>query len=399
MSVFPNHFYFYIRDREWGPAFIKTVAYAPYGIWIYLNGHEWAKRQAEKRGIAFEALDNGFRSVADADALAGICQTLYYRDIERFWTSWQARLPSPLSAEDRERGYEYKLSIRQLELSDTRVFGRPAHVRDWFELMLKDQLALGRPDHVQVVFGRKITSRTPGRFRTRVIGHGVEPQIQAHYKHSKVKQYLKEGRALRTETTINDPEDFGVGRSLNATNWLALTRIGQQVNERLLAAQLAACACAPDSTALERVVSPSIEDGLPAPGLRFGDPRVMALLSSLCSYRHLFDGLTNKSLRELVAGLIPGYSPRQMTYDLRRLRRKGLIRRLDGSQRYELTDHGRRTAVFFTKTYTRILTPSLAELDPSLPDQIAQRSPLARAWRAFEHALESRIADAQLTYA
>jgi hypothetical protein len=397
MSVFPNHFYFYIRDREWGPAFIKTVAYAPYGVWIYLNGHEWAKRQAAKRGIGFQALDNGFRSVEDADALQGICQTLYYRDIERFWEHWEARLPSPLTAADRERGYRYRLSVRQLELSDTRVFERPAQVREWFELTLKDQLALGRPDNVQIVFGRKIISRTPGRFRTRIINDGVEPQIQAHYKHSKVKQYLKEGRALRTETTINDPNDFGVGRSLNATNWLALTRIGREVNERLMSAQLAACDCAPDPTTLHQVVSPSIEDGLPAPALRFGEHRVMTLLSCLCSYRHLFAGLTNKSLRELIAALIPGYSSRQMTYDLRRLRRKGLIRRVDGTQRYELTDHGRRIAVFFTKTYTRILNPTLAELDPTLPDHIALRSPLARAWRAYEQALNDRIADAHLT--
>lgn len=397
MSVFPNHFYFYIRDREWGPSFIKTVAYAPYGIWIYLNGHEWAKRQATKREISFEALDNGFRSVQDADALQGICASLWYRDIERFWEHWRQHLPSPLNAEDRERGYGYRLSVRQLELSDTRVPERPAQARDWFELTLKDQLALGRPDNVQIVFGRKITRRTPGRFRTRVINDGVEPQLQAHYKHSKVKQYLKEGRALRTETTINDPGDFGVGRTLNAENWLALTRIGREVNERLLSAQLAACDCAPDSTALHQVVSPSTEDGLPAPALRFGDQRVMALLSSLCSYRHLFAGLTNKSLRELVAGLIPGYTARQMTYDLRRLRRKGLIRRTPGSQHYELTDHGRRIAVFFTKTYTRILNPSLSELDPTLPNDIAQRTPLARAWRAFEQALDTRIADAQLT--
>ena len=196
---------------------------------------------------------------------------------------------------------------------------------------------------------------------------------------------------------INDPGDFGVGRTLNATNWLALTRIGHETNQRLLAAQLVACDCAPDSTTLHQVVSPSTHDGLPAPALRFGDPRVMALLSSLCSYRHLFNGLTNRSLRTLVAGLIPGYSPRQMTYDLRRLRRKGLISRAPGSQHYELTDHGRRIAVFFTKTYTRILNPALAELDPSLPNEIAQRSPLARSWRAFEQALDARVAAAQLT--
>ena len=62
-SVFPNHYYFYIRDPDWGPAFIKTIAYAPFPVWIYLNGNEWAKRQAAQQGIAFEALDNGFRSV------------------------------------------------------------------------------------------------------------------------------------------------------------------------------------------------------------------------------------------------------------------------------------------------------------------------------------------------
>jgi hypothetical protein len=303
-------------------------------------------------------------------------------------------LPSPLSVEDRDRGYGYRLSIRQMELSDTRVFERPDHVRHWFELALRDQLALGRPDNVQIVFARKITSRTPGRFRTRIIDDGVEPQIQAYYKHSKVKQYLKEGRALRTETTINDPGDFGIGRTLNPTNWLALTRIGHEVNERLMAAQLAACDCAPDSTTLHQVVSPSIHDGLKAPALRFGDTRVMALLSCLCSYRHLFAGLTNKTLREPIAALIPGYSARQMTYDLRR---KGLIRRIPASQRYEITDHGRRIAVFFTKTYTRILNPSLTELDPTLPDEIAQRSALARAWRALEKALDQRIADAALT--
>jgi hypothetical protein len=157
-----------------------------------------------------------------------------------------------------------------------------------------------------------------------------------------------------------------------------------------------ACDCAPDSITLQRIVSPSIHDGQPAPALRFGDQRVMALFSCLCAFRHLFDGVTNASLRELIAGLIPGYNARQMTYDLRRLRRKGLIRRIPKSQRYELTDHGRRIAVFFTKTYSRILTPGLAQLDPALPDDITSRTPLAQTWRAFEDALDHHIAAAAI---
>ncbi len=396
MSVFPNHYYFYVRDPEWGPAFVKTIAYAPYPIWIYLNGHEWAKRQAEQQGIAYVALDNGFRSVADDAGLAEICNRLSDSDIHAFWSRWEARLPSPFTADDRLRGYRYALSMRQLEISDTRVFDQPAACRHWFEQVLTDELTLGRPDQVQITFARKITSRTPGRFRTRVVQRGTEPQIQAHYKHSKVKQYLKEGRALRTETTVNDPYDFGVGRLLNATNWQALITLGHDINERLLSAEIEACDCAPDPTTLKRVVSPSIEDGQKAPALHFGDPRVMVLLACLCSFQHLIAGLTNRTLRELITGIIPGYSRSQMTYDLRRLRRKGLIRRIPKSQRYELTELGRMIAVFFTKTYVRILTPSLGELDPTLPDEIADNHPLARAWRAYENALDQRIADAAI---
>jgi hypothetical protein len=102
-------------------------------------------------------------------------------------------------------------------------------------------------------------------------------------------------------------------------------------------------------------------------------------------------------LRELIAGLIPGYTPSQMTYDLRWLRRKGLIRRVPKTQRYDLTDYGRTIAVFFTKTYVRILNPSLAELDHTLRAEIANHHPLARHWRDYEHALNQRIAQAAIT--
>jgi hypothetical protein len=391
-SVFVNHYYFYVRDREWGPAFIKTCAYAPYPLWLYLNGHEWAKRQADKTGVAFVELDNGFRSCADADALAGICGRLSARQVWAFFRRYERLLPSPFSDDDRARGYRYRLALRQIELSDTRVFDLPQTGREWFERVIADQLTLGRPDNVSLVFDRKVIASTPGRFQTRVISRGVEPALQVHYKHSKVKQYFKEGRALRTETTVNDTYDFGVGRLLTRANWQALLAVGHQTNQRLLDAQLQACACAPDATTLARVVLPSrTPDGQPAPALRFGDPRAQALLAALCCFQHLLEGLTNRTLRTLVAGFLPGYTARQMTYDLRRLQANGLIARVPGTHRYQLTSSGRRLAVFFAKTYARVVTPSLAELDPTLPDDIAHQAPLARAWRAYEHALNHRI--------
>jgi hypothetical protein len=156
------------------------------------------------------------------------------------------------------------LAFRQLEGSDTRVFDRPQVGRAWFERTLPDQLTLGRPDQIAVVFGRRVNRQTPGRFHTKIINRGVEPSIQVHYRASKVKQYFKEGRALRTETTVNDTRDFQIGRLLTDANWDALIDIGHQINERLLTAQLEACQCAPDVTTLQRVVLPSTHDGLPA---------------------------------------------------------------------------------------------------------------------------------------
>ena len=115
-SIFPNNYYWYIRDPDWGPGFLKTTAYAPFSVWLYLNGNEWAKCQAGQRGIAYRPLDNGFAACEHPAALAEICASLQAADVQAFFDRWQAALPSPLSAEDRERGYRHELAFRQAEI-------------------------------------------------------------------------------------------------------------------------------------------------------------------------------------------------------------------------------------------------------------------------------------------
>ena len=92
-SIFPNNYYWYIRDPDWGPAFLKTTAYAPYSVWLYLNGNEWAKRQAIQRDIRFKALDNGFAACEDPDALAEICASLSAATCRRSLTAGRRRCP------------------------------------------------------------------------------------------------------------------------------------------------------------------------------------------------------------------------------------------------------------------------------------------------------------------
>lgn len=393
-SVFVNHYYFYVFDSEFGPGFFKLLPYAPYDVWIWCNGHEWAKRQAARAGIEFAALDNGFAECSNPTGLQRICDRFGAGAIRSFAERWLRALPSVFTKDDRSAGYWYDVAVRQIEFSDTRVFDRPQSGRAWFEATIREHLDLGRPDQVSLIFNRRITSLTPGRFATRVITKGVDPSIQIHYRASKIKQYFKEARALRTETTINDTRNFGIGRRLRAENFRALRTVGHAANRRLLELEISAEACAPDADTLARVVLPSLTaDGLPAPALRFGDPRVVSLLGSLASSSHTWMGLTNASLRALVAQQLgSSYSPRQMTYDLRRLRRKGFIERIEGSHRYRLTPQGRALSMFFSKVFARIITPGLAQLDPALPPSVARRSALGRAWRELDAAIHDVVA-------
>lgn len=388
--AYVNHFYFYLWDADWGGAFWKTNAYAPYPIWLWLNGHEWAKRQLAKSRIGFEALDNGFRSCQDPVALQTICDRLGPGAVKSFFWRWLHRLPSPFTAADCKAGYVYELAFRQFEISETCVFDRPQAGRMWFEGVIRDHLDIGRPDQVMLLFDRRINRCTPGLFRTRVLTEGVNPTLCCYYKSSRIKQYFKEGRALRTETVICDTHDFGIGRQVCAKNWYALRAVGESANRRLCDAETADAMPAPDVVTFHQVTQPSHpKDGLPTPGLRFGDPRVMAVLASLVGFCHLVEGFTNGQLVTRTAQLLDrAYSRSQATYDLRRLKRKGLILKIAHSHRYQLTDLGRRVAVLFTKTYGRVLAPGLVVLDPQLPASLKRRSPLATAWQQLNSALE-----------
>jgi hypothetical protein len=388
-----QHFYFYLWDAEWGGTFWKTNAYAPFPIWLWLNGHEWAKRQLEKASIRYEALDNGFRSCADPVRLQKICDSLGAAEVQSFFTRWLRRLPSPFTPEELQSGYGYQLAFRQFEVSDTCVFDRPQAGRLWFEGVIRDHLDVGRPDEITLLFQRRVKRCTPSPFRTRVVHRGVDPTLCCYYKSARLKQYFKEGRALRTETVICNTADFDIGRRVCAENWQALRAVGESANRALCEAEAGDARPAPDVATFSLVTRPSTtEDGGYAPGLRFGEPRVVAVLGALVGFAYLVAGFANRQLVERVGALLQApYSCRQATYDLRRLKRKTLIEKIPHAQRYRLTSLGRQVAVLFTKVYGRVLAPGLSALDPHLPTDLLERSDLSRSWRCFNRALDTFI--------
>ena len=260
-----NHYYFYGVDDDFGPFFLKFCSYFPYTARLCINGNEYAKRQATKAGIGFEALDNGFAvfdDPADVDAIQSICDELSEDEIDALLRKWLARLPHPYTPADRAAGYRYDLSVLQAEFSLTQMLDAPVSGRIFFEQVIRDNLDLGRPDRVQLIFDRRIhrgrKRPTPSRFRTRVITQHVTPSLHVDYKHTTIKQYHKEGRALRTETTINDTYDFNIGRRL--TNLPALREIGFSANRRLLDVQRLSHDPADGTTTLAAITDPVITD-------------------------------------------------------------------------------------------------------------------------------------------
>ena len=359
-----NQWYIYIKDQEFGPLFLKFSSYFPYNAKLCLNGHEYLKCQLRKAGLSFKALDNGIAECADPKKLQALAEGLTAEKIDRLLRKWLAKLPHPFSAKDRASGYRYQLSILQAEFSLTQVLKKPVAGRAFFEEVIRENLDLGRPDQVQLIFGRQVNRRTPGPFRTRVLTSGVIPSLHVDYKHCRIKQYHKEGQALRTETTINDTRDFKVGRSLK--NLPLLRQIGFSANRRLLDVQKITQDCSLGEAAFRQVTQPVVVQEQRVAGLRYADPRVQALLSGLLGFMLLVRGFTNHQLRARVAALL-GQPPDSLTagrmsYDLRRLRLHGLMARVKKSNRYQLTQRGIQVALFFTRSYARILRPGLAQI-------------------------------------
>jgi hypothetical protein len=222
------------------------------------------------------------------------------------------------------------------------------------------------------------------------------PSVYIDYKHTSVKQYHKHGRALRTETTMNDTRDFGIGKKL--TNLPALREVGFTANRRLLSVQRLSHNPIRADEAFTAVHHPVITPtGQRIAGLRLGDRRAHALLQALLVFRLLPNGFRNPDLRGLLADLL-GTPPHQIsagqiTYDLRRLRAHGLITRIPGTHRYQLTNTGLHHAMLLTHLHTRLLQPGLAQLtDPDPPAP----SPLRTAARNYQHALDQLTQEAGL---
>jgi hypothetical protein len=390
-----NHYYFYCVDESFGPFFLKFCSYFPYNAKLCLNGHEYAKRQLDREKIAYQALDNGIRSCTNPKRLQTICDSLSTDKIDALLRKWFRRLPHPFPPRDRQAGYRYQISILQIELSLTQVLDRPVSGRIFFEDVIRENLDLGRPKQIQLIFSRWVTKATQGSFRTRVITDGVIPSLHIDYQGTRIKQYHKEGQALRTETTINNTRDFYIGKSLR--NLPALRKIGFQANRRLLETESITHDCMVAEQTFQQLNLPRIVQEQRASALRFADPMVQAIWNALLVFDRLPTGFSNHDLRNNLAALlgqpVEQFTQGRMSYQLRRLRLHGLIERIPKTHRYRPTSFGFRVAMFCTRTYARILRPGLGLV---LPATSSFPSALRRSFDKLEQEINSWVDQAKL---
>ena len=370
-------FYIYIFDERMGPGFIKICTYFPYPVKAWVNGHEWAKRQALAAGIGFTALSNGFASCDDPAALQAICDRFGPGTVQVWFERWMARLPLPLTYADRDAGYWWELSMRQTETSRTLVFDDDVRARAFFEALLCENMDLGRPENVELLFrrgqrlGRPTLPPAGGGFKTKIDRYCDLVTLNVFYRNSRLKQYLKDGVALRIETVVNDPRDLRCNRQLQ--NLPELQDKARAINARLLETETVGQGTALVSPVIERITRPTVTDGgRKAPALRFGDLRVQALAGAIAAMLFTVTGITNKTLRGLMTGLLRRpYSMNQASYDLSRLARNGLIQRVACRNRYTLTPDGLLFAHFYTKVYDHVLRPLMAPDRPNAPPELA----------------------------
>jgi hypothetical protein len=393
-----NFYYFYCLDEDFGPFFIKFCSYFPYTAKLCINGHEYLKCQLERRAIEYEALDNGLSWCEDIGAAQRICDRFDEQKIEAFFRKWLRRLPHPFSAKDRQAGYRYDLSILQAEFSLTQIWDRVVSGRCFFEEVIRENIDLGRPEQVQLIFSRKLKKSTvaDGRCRTRIITEGVIPSLHIYYKNTRSKQYLKAAKqrtGLRTETTINNAYDFGIGRRLR--NLPALRQIGFAANHRILDVEKLTHDSAIGQQSFEQLQQPANLEGQRASALRFGDPRVQALFAVLVLFSLQPQGFRNKELRPLLAQALALNSQEitqgKMSYDLRRLRIHGLIERITHTHRYQLTTIGLRTALFYSRTFNRVIRPGLSQI--AHPNPHPDTSNLTAAFHHLEVQLTNYFAE------
>lgn len=397
-------FYYYILDPEFGRCWIKVHSYLPFGVAICFNGHQWLSRRLAALNLAFDRRDNCFMNCENWGRLQKEADQLNADDIRRFCDRWVYRLAPFFSSKQRQAaGLYYQYFFSQVEYCHNRIFKRCVALQTLFDRIIDRTRSVGRPDLLTTFFGTRVTSTYNGKLQTKIIDRDkAHPVLKTWYKKGWIKQYEKEGRLLRTECTVNNTYDVGIQRSLK--NLALLRQKLSDINQRYVEWLKPIYLSLVEDGALESLSETTVVGMRRIPGIKIENRRLMAVVQSLSHFSNVQAGFTTQSLRQqaVATNHQPGkeYTLSQVRYDLGKLRAKGLIEKVPGQNRYQLTCVGLNTCALLTKLRSSFFGPLLSLARRSRPDNMFDpTSPINRCYQNIDIALKILMTEVGISYA
>jgi hypothetical protein len=361
---FVNLYYFYLCDPQCGRMFLRVCPYFPFNSQLCLNGHEWIAQHLRQEKIDFRQEDNAFLDCTQPDRIQELADAFDPAAINQVLEDSLAQWLNYFTAEEHAKGYRHRAFFAQVEYCDNLIFHERAALHRMFERLVDLNRSIGHPDKLAIVFGRPQFHADTRTGHTRISMTTLRtPVISARFKHTSIKQYVKNHVLLRNEGATYQLNDLSLPKSVEH-----LERVRDALHgstERYQNVQQDILATFVDRGELERLQQPTVSpSGRRTPGLHLDDLRLLALWQALTCFAHLVGhGVfrTRDLLLEAQHALNrPDYQLSQLRYDLGKLRAKGLVVRLPGTQRYQITSEGYRLAVFYSKIYHRLLAPITA---------------------------------------
>lgn len=372
-------YYFYLNDRQCGRMFLRICPHFPFNITVWLNGHNWLKRQLDNEAIAYQTHDNLFVACQRPERLQELSDTFAPQHINQSVHAWVNRLLPFITDSERDEGFRHQLYMNQIEYCHNLVFDNRRMLHRLFERLLDANRGLGHPDKLAVIFGRTnyIPDTRTGQTALKITKLHL-PVLTASYKQMVLKQYAKDGgphvgddvAALRTESSCFQLKDLSLRKHLD--NLPKVREVLDRANQRCLNVQQDVLTTYVDRGQLDQLRRPTVSPtGRRVPGLRLDDPRLLAVLQAVLCFAYLVGkGIfrTKDLLGDVQRALDnPDYTLNQLRYDLGKLRGKGLVVRLPGSQSYQVSDEGYRVGILHLKLYQHLYAPLIAAIRAPVP--------------------------------
>ncbi len=378
-----KHLYFYFDHEQYGFMNIRLQTWFPYHIQFCFNGREWLKRDMIQEGIRFEAIDNKFIHIDDYSA----AQRLLDSQLNTRWPAMlEEFLPIVFPAMRQILGeyLGYNWTMWQSEWATDYIFDNPSSINAFSDQLMRYAFMTGTSSRILHYLDRPITKAgkpylsMKDEVCSRILDFADGLRVRHWVGGNSVKIYNQQN-VLRVETTINEPGMFKVHRRAQGDSEDKPKRrmplrkavadiplraqVSQEVNDRFIKqvetfeSDKKVCDLLLDICGGRRKSRKDVR-GLDITG------KDRMLLLAISDPAFAVSGITNTAVRKKLAAqdgfknLTDKQLSAKVSRQLRLLRDHGIIRKLPGQKKYNLTDKGRQ----ITTALPAMLNASIKEL-------------------------------------